>query len=184
MIQHVIAALASVCERVVVNVAEAIDAASIDGLVLPDGRPVTIVRDRRPGLGAMVGVEALLASECGDEYLICACDTPLITPQLLRSLTHPTAAAAAALTFPGEDGESVRIEALPMRIARSALPVVRDHLDRGERALHRLLLSTDLAIDLIDAPAGWQDALRNVNTPLDHRRLFERPAAPHPYTRT
>lgn len=59
---------------------------------------------------------------------------------------------------------------LPVVLSDHALLTIRDMLDRGERAVHRLAASAHVSI--IDAPDSWRDALTNINTPDELSRVI------------
>jgi len=158
MLQAVVAALGPVCGEVVL-----LGPAGEE----PGAAPARSLPDLRPGAGPLGGIETLLASGLADDYLVCPCDTPLLATEILRTLAAKSPAAVTAIRLPG-DG---RPQALPLRISTLALPAVREALDRGERAIHRLLARGDVSVDIIDAPEKWRPMLRNVNTPDDYERL-------------
>lgn len=118
------------------------------------------VADLRTGCGPLGGIEALLATGMDSQYLICPCDTPRITVDVLRALTT-NSALATVLTF--DDAEF--FEPLPARIAAGALPMVRQLLDEGRRSVHELMRA--LHAQRVVVPASWRDRLRNINTPAD-----------------
>ena len=151
MLEAVAGALSQVCAQVVVV-----------------GHAPTSLRrvaDLRPGQGPLGGLEALLASGLDTEYLVCPCDLPLITPALLRLLTGDSARPATVFRVDGEDD----FWPLPARIAEAALGPVRDHLDRGERAVHELMRA--LGPELIPVSRPQATVLANVNTPADYEAL-------------
>jgi len=118
------------------------------------------VPDLRNGAGPLGGIEALLASDLDDRYLVCPNDIPLMPSGLARRLTVPTDSIATA--FQTEDG---RIQSLPITISAVALPTVTAALDGGENAIHLVL--AHLEIDLVSITADEAQGLRNFNTPGD-----------------
>jgi molybdopterin-guanine dinucleotide biosynthesis protein A len=128
MIGAVIEALGALCRRVVI--------AGGPRTPAPDDPSVAHINDLRPGQGPLGGIEALLASGLDDEYLVCPCDVPLVTADLLARLTADTTTAAATVFH--VEGETV-VRPLPARIAADSLPVVRRLLDVGRRAVHDLM---------------------------------------------
>jgi molybdenum cofactor guanylyltransferase len=153
MIEHVADALMAACDQVVIVGRTA---------AMPRLRRV---RDLRPGMGPLSGIEALLASGIGEQYLVCACDVPRITPELLSMLTERRDEPATVFRTRGAEG----IEPLPMRISSDALPIVREQIDA--RRLSLLALMDRLRPAVIDLPAERTDELRNVNTPEELARL-------------
>ncbi len=156
MIEHVADALREACgnDQIVVVGGAAID---VHGWLRID--------DQRPSAGPLGGIEALLASGLAREYLICPCDVPAVTSDVLRFLLQYCDAMATVVRVAGRE----HFEPLPARVASSAMPVVRRLLDAGARSLRRLMEELPAAIVEIDA--GHGDALRNVNTPEEFETL-------------
>jgi len=151
MIEHVIASLAAVCERVVIA-GEARGYRNDDLLRLPD---------LRPGLGPLAGIEAVLSSGLSDSYLIAACDQPFVTPELLLRL--PDGGRAQPRCFRGEGGTG--FHPFPCYCPASWLPRVREALD-GDRLSMRELLGVNQP-DWPPVTAEEADLLRSVNRPAD-----------------
>lgn len=167
MIEHVVDALRSVCDDVVIVGPDD---------VLPK---LPHVHDRRADCGPLAGIEALLleatpqaASQSAkgrvrkpQHYLICPCDIPLITADLLQRLCNHTDKPVTLFHVEGRE----RPEPLPMRIAREALSSVRACLDEQQRSVQALLgrLETDeVVVDTREA-----QRLRNINTVDDYQEL-------------
>ena len=125
--------------------------------------------DLRPGQGPLAGIETVLAGAEDRDFVFCPCDVPLVTTEILEALSVQTAAPATVLRF--EDEPHPR--PLPARFNVSALPAVSHALDRGRRAIHRVLL--DLEPHVVPAPAEWARALTNVNTPEEYEALLRDP---------
>ncbi|MHC4108401.1 MAG: molybdenum cofactor guanylyltransferase, partial [Planctomycetota bacterium] len=125
------------------------------------------IADLREAQGPLGGLEALLASGRDTEYLVCPCDLPLVTAGVLRRLTAAADAMATVFTIEGERA----IQPLPARISASALDLVRSRLDRGERAVHRLMEALEPEV----VPLSKSDAkyLTNVNDPSDYTSVSE-----------
>jgi len=183
MIDHVIEALAAVCQRIVIvgSGADSTDNqsnAEIDNAA-PSPQPSPIrereihsgraerhatISDLRPQAGPLGGIEALLASGIdappagAGQYLICPCDVPLITPELLRLLAQPSDGPASVFRVDGRD----EIEPLPARLSTAALPEVRRMLETQHRSVWRLMQELQSRV----IPIALQDAfqLHNVNT--------------------
>ena len=119
------------------------------------------VADIRPRAGPLGGIEALLASNLAREYLICPCDVPFITPDVLRLLLAQRDKPAAVFQRPGRDD----FDPLPARLHCSALPIVRRLLDNEQRSVWKLM--EELPAAIIDIDAHQAAALRNINTPED-----------------
>lgn len=130
--------------------------------------------DLRTHAGPLGGIEALLASGIDSQYIVCPCDIPLIAPKVLQGLTRESSSPITALQFDGDDEP----QSLPLRIEADLLPFVREQLERGERAIHRLLARDDLEVELVRAPDHWRELLRNINTPEEFERLREEQDSP------
>lgn len=158
MIEAVANVMAQVCQQVVV-------VGSTDALAtLPH------IDDLRFRHGPLGGIEALLASGLDTQYLVCPCDLPLVTSDLLKALTVPSSAAATVLRIDGRSGT----EPLPARISTEVLPAVRALLDAGQRAVSHLMQSIE--IEAIEAPQTWSRYLTNINTPQEYEVLVQRTA--------
>lgn len=162
MIDCVIQALQPLCERVVVA----------GDSPLSQAAEFIRVRDLRPPCGPLGGIEAALASDLGERFLFCACDTPLINTGVLQVLLPPPNdaggfATAAVFRSPGRE----RFECLPLYLPRSALHVVRSNLDQRVFALWRVIQSLDPRMIAIDEAQAM--LLRNVNTPQEFREIVK-----------
>lgn len=122
------------------------------------------VEDLRAGLGPLGGVEALLSSGIDTHYLVCGCDQPALTPELLRLLTAGDE-PVRALRIEGDDTPQM----LPLVVSSSLLSSVTTQLDDGRRALRRWLGRVGVAERRV--PRELAAGLANVNTPDDLRRL-------------
>lgn len=122
-----------------------------------------IVHDARsgPGMGPLAGIESLLATNLCDAYIICACDTPLLSPEVMEALAAPCEAPTAVLHVEGE--ESWR--PLPCWVSAQALPRATQLLNDGKRAVQEL--HNAAGPHVIHARASWAEALMDVNTPSD-----------------
>ncbi len=123
------------------------------------------IADARTNAGPLGGIESLLASNLANEYLVCPCDVPAITPEVLHELLTHREAPATVLRIRGQS----RFDPLPARIAVTALPVVTRLLDDAERSVWRLM--EDLPAAIVDIDHQRASALRNVNTPDDLNTL-------------
>lgn len=143
-------ALVGVCERVVVVG---------DASVLPE---LPHVQDIVQDAGPLGGIHALLMSGLGERYLVCPCDMPGLTEQLLHALCN--ADAGAALVFPQVVG-SDETEPFPMRIDSTLHVHVMERLEAGNRALHHFLAGVGGVAIPIDAELGCE--LCNLNDNAD-----------------
>ena len=151
MIEAVAAALGAVCRQVVVVGTVDIDLPRVD--------------DRRAGRGPLGGVEALLCSGLDTQYLVCPCDVPLITPELLRRLAHAGDASAVVLRVAGEPD----FWPLPARIPAGAAGDATGALDDDRRALHEFMRSIEPQV--VEIGSADAAVLANVNTPQQYADL-------------
>jgi molybdopterin-guanine dinucleotide biosynthesis protein A len=151
MFETVAAALGEVCAQVVV-------AGDVE-------TGLRRVADLRPDRGPLGGLEALLASGLDTQFLVCPCDVPLVAPFLLARLTAPSGAPAAVFRVEGEP----MFWPLPARVAVDALDVAREHLDRGDRAVHDFMRA--LGPTIVEVSRDEASLLANVNTPEDYEQL-------------
>lgn len=155
MIEHVAAVVGEVCDRVVILGRCSVVAS------LPQ------LDDVHPGAGPLAGLEVLLMRTDAQFALLCPCDLPLISAELLRSLLRlrDADADAAALRLP----ERRTVESLPACFRRSVLPVVQRQIEQGENSVRALLAR--LRLHEIDAPQAWAGQLRNINTPQEYEAI-------------
>lgn len=160
-----LAVLAPLCEEVVIVVGEADQGAF-------SGSGARVIRDHRHGQGPLAGLEAALLDTAGDAVLVVAGDMPLLSSAALALVAGFAPAADAVVPRLGE-----RVEPLHARYHRRVLPRVQAHLDRGARALHRLLAELTVAwLDEAALRAVDPDlaSLENVNTRDDLARIETR----------
>lgn len=149
-------------EKMIDVVAAALRAACARDDVVVVGPPgIGTIHDRREGAGPMSGIEALLASGLAQTYLVCPCDVPRVTSELLGRLVEapPESAPGAVFHVEGEDVS----RPLPLRVSASALPVAQRLLDEGRRAVHELVAAIGAAE--VRLPAADAPLLQDVNTP-------------------
>lgn len=178
MFDKVIDVMSEVCSRVVVLAGDS-EAVQLMG----DGVELQIITDLRPNCGPLGGIEALLASGIDSEYLICPCDVPLISAEILRSLVlnrgeafsededtaeHVSMKAntiATAIKFENDDAA----QSLPLRLSAATLDLVKQHLDEGRRAVHQLLKKID--VEEISLSENARPRIRNINTPEEFEEV-------------
>lgn len=124
--------------------------------------------DLRPSAGPMAGLEAALAG-CGTEgVFLTAVDLPFGEPALARLLAQRLEGAQVSLIR----RSSGRPEPLFALYTAACLPVIRQSLDRGERALFRGLYPFVQVREIQEqALAGFDldHILFNMNRPQDWR---------------
>jgi molybdenum cofactor guanylyltransferase len=159
MLDRAIAALTPVCDRVVVvtNASAVVDAS------------VPVIRDLRPGLGPMGGLEAALTEATRlalPGVFLLGCDLPLVTPSVVRAVVDSWDGTAFALAPSREGG----IESLCAVYSAAALESVQAQLDADRRSLHDLFERVDgVSLDLLELRRSF-DPFLNVNTPEDRER--------------
>jgi molybdopterin-guanine dinucleotide biosynthesis protein A len=152
MIAHVIEALQTVCQRVVV-------VGACQGFAVPEA--VEHLLDLHPGDGPLAGIEALLASGGDDRYLVAACDQPLLTPALL----HRLIAAQTESQGVCYSTDKRPIFPLPGIVLAEWLPAVRETLQQGARSVCRFL--EQMSVTRIPITPAEVERLRSINSPDD-----------------
>jgi molybdopterin-guanine dinucleotide biosynthesis protein A len=125
------------------------------------------VVDRHAGAGPLAGLEAALAAAVHPVVVALPVDAPALTPALLRLLIERTLASGkSGGLFMSDRGP----QPLPCVLRQSALPILGDLLEAGERRL--AVVPRFVAMAMIDE-ADWRtcdpDAqwLTNINRPAD-----------------
>lgn len=137
------------------------DVVLIGGCADGDAGRFPRIADLRDHAGPLGGIEAVLASGRANEYVVCPCDLPHVTPNVLRGLLVEGDRPATVFRVRGRRN----VEPLPARIAAAALSVVQRMLDDDERSVWKLMDA--LCADIVELDAQQAMALRNVNTPED-----------------
>lgn len=159
MIEHVADALRTACngdadsEIIILGPDDV-----LANIALPRAR---CLPDNHPDLGPLAGIEALLSSGIAEHYLLCACDTPMLTAELLMRLRATTGKPITMFRVEGAD----RCEPMPMRIASSAINNARRFLNSNDRSIHNLADSMPCEEIAITRDEGLQ--LQNINTPAE-----------------
>lgn len=151
MIATVAAALDAVCAEVVILGPPG---------VLP-GRDV--IADAVAEAGPLGGIAALLGSGRAERYLVCPCDVPRITPDLLRRLIDVEAPDGAIVAFrrPGRGGP----DGLPAVIPASAAEIARRRAAGDDRSVRGL--QAEVGVVEVTLTEAQTRELVNVNTPAD-----------------
>lgn len=127
---------------------------------------VSVVRDVRPGAGALSGVHAALTHADGGAVVALAWDSPFVPGALLRALREcgeRTGADAVVAASDAPDG----FEPLCAWYAPTCLGAIEQHLDAGD--FRASGWQRDVNTHKLD-PSPWGDPkvmLFNVNTPTD-----------------
>ncbi|MDQ3304873.1 MAG: molybdenum cofactor guanylyltransferase [Actinomycetota bacterium] len=151
-------------------VADALHGAGADGPVLAIGgdRPalarlgLETVADDHPGEGPLAGIITALACARHEVVVILACDLPGVDAGTVRLVVRALVGDGDAGVAAAVD-EGGRLRPLHAAWRRSVLPQLQTAVDRGERAVHRVL--ADLVVVPVDGVGPW--ALVDVDTPAD-----------------
>lgn len=126
------------------------------------------IADLRPDLGPLGGLQAALLDADTEHVFVVGCDQAYPHPDWLRALSTPQASAVAYR-------DDVRWHPMFARYGRALLPEVEARLERGPRAMWRLLDA--VGARALPLPPDWS-SMYSVNTPGDLRRL-PLPDVPH-----
>jgi molybdenum cofactor guanylyltransferase len=118
-----------------------------------------IVKDLRPGLGPMAGLESLLKSNLDSRYLIVACDMPLLTPEICGMLIHDSASVSIF-----ESTEIGKYLPFPGIYRAELAPLVSRSLDEDRRSLQQLFRSLS-DIHVLPLTPELEQSVRSFNTP-------------------
>lgn len=131
----------------------------------------TTVIDATDESTPLVGVLTAMGHARHEALFVCACDMPLVDPELVSSLAERLGPHGAIV--PVRDGQ---IEPLHAVWSVAALDAVERAFASGERAVHRVIEALDHV--RVDVPMD-HPSFTNVNTPDDLQALpaFSRTAA-------
>jgi molybdopterin-guanine dinucleotide biosynthesis protein A len=153
MIEHVLDALQPCCETIAI-------VGQCSGYSVEERPDLTHLPDRTPGMGPLSGLEALLASGLGEQYLVVTCDQPLLRPKLLQRLLDQDSGSAPVF-FKTADGREH--DPFPGLYPAALLDSVRKALVDGHYAMRPLIRSHP--IQWVTLPVDEEQALLNANTP-------------------
>jgi molybdopterin-guanine dinucleotide biosynthesis protein A len=131
-----------------------------------EGLGVAVIEDRLPVQSPLAGIHAGLAALASDYLFCCACDTPLITAALIKTLVDEIR----------PDGDVVvprlgpYYQPLCAIYGRRCLPVIADLLASGEVKIDRLypkVVVHEVPEHLLRLADPHLNAFFNVNTPDD-----------------
>ncbi|MDA0311320.1 MAG: molybdenum cofactor guanylyltransferase [Gemmatimonadetes bacterium] len=165
-----------------------------DVVVVADALPdspvgVRVVPDLRANSGPLAGLEAALreARQVGcDGVFLLGCDLPLVTRSVVQSISDAwdgvdalvVPARGRTLAADPSSTEPDGFEPLCAVYGLGLLPLVEEHLERGELSLHALIdaAGTVVVAGIPDSEGGREPFL-NVNTPedrLEAERVLDR----------
>lgn len=136
-------------------------------------RPV--YRDVFRNRGPLGGIHSALVHAPTERVFITSCDVPLLSLSVIRRVVRRSARAQALVLFGGNS-----LQPLCGLYHRSCLPVIEEHLKRGEYSVQACLnnLDTLLISYGTNSPDDVSYALTNVNTPSDYRRVLREVRGP------
>ncbi len=158
MIEHVLRALRSVVNRVIIVTNSPESYASYD---------VEVVTDACNKRGSLVGIYSGLLWSRDDYNIVVACDMPFLNPRLLSYMTSLAGEYDIILPKIGEFAEPLHAV-----YHRRLLPVMEDHIKREQLRIrgiftgHRLRYVTEEEIDRFDP---MRRSFVNLNTPREYK---------------
>lgn len=139
-----------------------------DGWDIPRGDGFHHVLDRRHGKGPMGGLEALLGSGLAENYLVCTCDQPLLTPELLQTLASNVIALGNRVAVM-KSTRGDELDPFPCLLPESWLEQIQYALGEDRLSVRALLRGGDPVWVMI--PNDWARQVRSINTPEDAAEL-------------
>ena len=124
--------------------------------------PYRVVFDRKLAAGPMAGIEAGLAAARLDPVFVIACDMPYVTRGVAT-----VAVAAARMCDAAVPRIGGRPEPVCAAYRKSALPIITESLDAGNRRAADVLASLD--VTWLEDVSG--EVVRSLNTPDDYLRF-------------
>lgn len=137
--------------------------------------PVRIVHDILPGKNSLGGLYAGLRQSNQPVNFVCACDMPLLLPELVRNLINKLEGFDAVVPFAHD-----RLQPLCAVYTKACLPFIEQQLQQNALRMTAWLAQARVRIVPEAELRGIDPALRsffNVNTEEDYQRLLE---AAHP----
>jgi molybdopterin-guanine dinucleotide biosynthesis protein A len=132
--------------------------------------PCPKVLDIYPGAGSIAGLHAGLKASGTKRIFVVACDMPFINADLVRFLCKDAEAYDAVVPV----DRSGRLEPLHALYAKSALIVVQDSIERGDKRFINLLdrvTTRKVPNNLFQYIPGAEESFRNLNTPEEYDEL-------------
>ena len=116
------------------------------------------IHDRKPGLGPVAGLEALLVSNTDNRYLVVGCDMPLLKTETVQ----PLFVSGDAVIYSGKEKDDFP-SSLPLVISSDCKQACAAYLESGGRSLHGFL--RELFTTVVKRPEGVEQQLSSINTP-------------------
>ena len=164
ILDHVVAALESVCDEVVLAANDAAAQQWIPG--------ITVVRDRFPGTGGLAGVDAAL-QRASVGAIVVAWDMPFVTAELLRQLADAATSHGAELVVPESDSP-YGFEPFCAFYSAGLAPALAGFLERGGGAAREFVRQVPrvhrIPIADVATLGDPQRLFFSVNTPEDLER--------------
>ncbi len=160
MIDHLINTLSKITREILIL-------GEPKGIDIKSRKDIKCISDHKPGSGPLGGIETLLNSRLGAEYLVVACDQPLLTVELLQKLIKSTPSSNIRLfAFEGFN----ELNPFPGIYPSSLLPHVKYSIQKGLTAMHEMIQSCP---NITWVPINQSEAalLKSINTPEDLKEL-------------
>lgn len=162
MIDHLINTLSKITREILIL-------GEPKGADIKSRKDIKCIPDHKPDSGPLGGMETLLSSNLDTEYLVVACDQPLLTVELLQKLAKSTPSSNIRL-FTFEDFND--INPFPGIYPSLLLPHIKHSIQKGLTAMHEMIQSCS---DVTWIPINQSEAalLKNINTPKDLKELIQ-----------
>lgn len=133
--------------------------------------PVPVYPDLKPGLGPVGGLYSLMQFPTAPTLFLLSCDTPLVSPDLIRYLLAQLSPSDNALV-PVIQGQ---VQPLCGFYSTRILPTLTAFVRSGQRKMQDLLKEIDARSLEIDPNLDFyhKDLFFNVNTPEDYQTLID-----------
>jgi molybdopterin-guanine dinucleotide biosynthesis protein A len=125
-----------------------------------------LLQDDRPGEGPVGGLLTAMRRSRGRPVLVVSVDTPMITPDVLRSIIEPVVPSDGVRVAFAEG----RIHPLVAVYGSNLLPIVQSRFDSGMRSVLGVIDDVERVVEVeVDA-----EAVFNVNTEEEYQQIVER----------
>ncbi len=166
MIEHVIEPLSSLCQKIVIL-------GACRGFDIPSHAKFISLPDAEEGRGPASAIATLLKSGIDKKgYVVCACDQPFLSANLLRLLVEETPSSFEGYNPLGSNQprifQSAKGEMLipfPGYYPVDWLSEMEKGFEVGERSICALLKIS--VVSFVSLPNEWKPLLKNINLPSD-----------------